>query len=87
MIRGMKKGALAVLAAMFALPLGACSDDGVGTSVVPNVEAIVFVERAFEDPATGNHNVMDGNMQTIDYLRYVPGGGLMMLSPPRRTAS
>ncbi|MBX3268872.1 MAG: hypothetical protein KF729_01340 [Sandaracinaceae bacterium] len=77
----MNKGAIAVLAALVALPLAACSDDGVGTSVVPNVEAIVFVSRAFER-ADGSHNVTGGNNQTIDYLRYEPGGGLMLLSPP-----
>ncbi|MCB9593563.1 MAG: hypothetical protein H6719_12585 [Sandaracinaceae bacterium] len=77
----MNRGVMAALAVLMALPLGACSDDGVGTSVVPNVEAIVFVSRAFER-ADGSHNVMSGNMQTIDYLRYEPGGGLMVLSPP-----
>lgn len=81
MNRWMKKGLLALLVAVVTLPLAACSDDGVGTSVVPNVEAIIFVSRAFER-SDGTHNVMDGNSNTFDYLRYEPGGGLFVLSPP-----
>jgi len=77
----MKKVMTAMLAAVIALPLAACSDDGTGVSVVPNVEAIVFASRAFEN-ADGSHNVTSGSNQTIDYLRYVPGGGLFVLSPP-----
>lgn len=73
---------MVVLAAMVALPLAACSgSDDVGTGVVPNVEAVVFVTRAFErDDLT--HNVTGGAGNTFDYLRYQPGGGLMVLSPP-----
>jgi len=81
MMRWIQKVSVALIATALALPLAACSDDGVGTSVVPNVEAVVFVSRAFERE-DGSHNVMSGNNQTIDYLRYQPGGGLMVLSPP-----
>lgn len=84
MIRTMERGTralLALLAGAFALPLAGCGDGSVGESVVPNVEAIVFVSRAFERE-DGSHNVTGGNNQTIDYLRYTPGGGLMVLSPP-----
>ncbi len=81
MTRWISKGMTAMLAAVIALPLAACSDDGTGVSVVPNVEAVVFVSRAFEN-ADGSHAVTSGSRQTIDYLRYVPGGGLFVLSPP-----
>ncbi|HJL20138.1 MAG TPA: hypothetical protein RMH99_31015 [Sandaracinaceae bacterium LLY-WYZ-13_1] len=79
-----KKGTaawLALVASTFALPMTGCGDPDVGESVVPNVEAVVFVSRAFETE-DGSHNVTGGNNQTIDYLRYTPGGGLMVLSPP-----
>ena len=42
--------------------------------MLPGVDALVFVQRAFVTD-TGAHEVTGGNNQTIDYLRYVPGGG------------
>ncbi|MEM9068161.1 MAG: hypothetical protein AAGE52_06625, partial [Myxococcota bacterium] len=70
----MKKGlALALLVA--------CSGGDPGESVLPGVDALVFSQHAFITES-GAHNVTGGSMQTIDYLRYVPGGGVMVLSPP-----
>ena len=61
--------------------LVACSGGDPGESVLPGVEALVFQQNAFITDS-GAHNVTGGSMQTIDYLRYVPGGGVMVLSPP-----
>lgn len=51
------------------------------------VNSILFVSRANTtiDPTTGavSIDVSGGNTQVIDYERYVPGGSLNMLSPPR----
>ncbi len=83
MMRWISKGATATLAAVigtFGLAATGCGTSPTD-SVVPNVEALVFVSRAFERD-DGSHNVLGGNGQTIDYLRYQPGGGLMVLSPP-----
>ena len=59
----------------------ACSGGDPDDSVLPGVQAVVFVKRAFITEG-GGHNVTGGNGQTIDYLRYEPGGGLYVLSPP-----
>ncbi|MGE0786176.1 MAG: hypothetical protein AB7S26_10840 [Sandaracinaceae bacterium] len=61
--------------------LAGCGGEGVGESVVPNLEAIVFTGVAFEN-ADFSHNVTHGMGQTIDYDGYVPGGGVYVLSPP-----
>ncbi|MBC7170772.1 MAG: hypothetical protein H5U40_00005, partial [Polyangiaceae bacterium] len=45
------------------------------------VSAMVFVKRAFIAP-DATHDVIGGSNQTIDYLRYQPGGGVFVLSPP-----
>lgn len=65
------------LAAVLAL---GCSG-GPDETVLPGVEALVFVQRAYVE-ADGSHNVTGGNGQTMDYLRYVPGGGVFVLEPP-----
>lgn len=70
---------LLLLPAIIAAP--ACSGGDPGDSVLPGVESLVFVKRAFINDA-GEHVVTGGAMQTIDYLRYVPGGGVFVLSPP-----
>lgn len=64
--------------------LAACSestteDTGAGVS------AIVFVKRQHTTvtPEGVRVDVAGGNGQVLDYTRYVPGGALMMLSPPR----
>ncbi len=73
------------LALACVLPGVACSQ---GTEQVDTgVDAIVFMKRAFQtvDPQTGKViiDVSGGNTQVIDYNRYVPGGSLVMLKPPR----
>ncbi len=64
-----------------ALTMVGCDGGGTGESVLPGVEALVFVQRAY-DRGDGTHNVTGGNGQTIDYLRYEPGGGVFVLEPP-----
>lgn len=58
-----------------------CGGGGPGESVISGVEALVFVQRAYELP-DGSHDISGGTMQVIDYLRYTPGGGVFVLSPP-----
>ncbi|MBX3185692.1 MAG: hypothetical protein KF819_01705 [Labilithrix sp.] len=52
----------------------------------PGVSAILFIKRQ-HTTTTGEGavqvNVAGGNGQVLDYERYVPGGSLMILSPPR----
>ncbi|MFI5300729.1 MAG: hypothetical protein ACHREM_21820, partial [Polyangiales bacterium] len=49
-----------------------------------SVQSIVFAKRANFAGAGGTTPVVaDGSGQVIDYLRYVPGGGVFTLSPPR----
>lgn len=77
-----KGWARAVLPLMTAAALvTGCGGGDPGESVLPGVQAIVFVKRAFVG-ADGNHVVTGGASQTIDYLRYVPGGGVYVLEPP-----
>lgn len=71
---------LALVAAL-GVGAGCTSEGGGGDEVLPGVAALVFVKRAYER-ADGTHNVAGGNNQTIDYLRYEPGGGLFVLTPP-----
>ena len=82
-----KRIPVALLAALLALPTLAAQGCGSGDpeeSVLPGVQSMVFVRRAFVTP-TGDHNVAGGSNQTIDYLRYVPGGGVYTLTPPTPT--
>lgn len=53
-----------------------------GSDVIGDVPGVVFAKRANFDRA-GQAMVGNGTDQVIDYLRYVPGGGLYMLTPPR----
>ncbi|MFW6067658.1 MAG: hypothetical protein ACOC97_04910 [Myxococcota bacterium] len=66
--------------ALAATVLAGCGQED-AQGVLPGVEALVFAKRAYvtED---GSHNVAGGSNQTIDYLRYVPGGGVYVLDPP-----
>jgi hypothetical protein len=62
--------------------------DGKGYNYVPGtaVDALVFVKRQHTTvDANGNVSidVAGGNGQVIDYLRYVPGGGVFKLQPAR----
>jgi len=73
------------LALATVLPGVACSNENTG-SVDTGVNAIVFMKRAVQTiDQNGNVtiDVSDGNAQVIDYDRYVPGGSLVMLTPPR----
>lgn len=65
---------------VLAMVAGGC-DGATGESVLPGVQALVFVQRAYER-SDGTHDVMGGSGQTIDYRRYVPGGGVYVLEPP-----
>ena len=61
-----------------------CSSDDNGESGA-GVDAIVFIKRqhtalSAQGPTV---DVAGGNGQVIDYDRYVPGGSLVILSPPR----
>ncbi|HEY8077000.1 MAG TPA: hypothetical protein VIF62_22890, partial [Labilithrix sp.] len=62
---------------------GSSSSEDTGAGV----SAIVFIKRqhTIQDPTTGQPmvDVAGGNGQVLDYDRYVPGGSLMMLAPPR----
>lgn len=77
-----KRWARAVLPLLCAAGMAVgCGGGDPGESVLPGVDALVFIKRAYvtED---GSHSVTGGNSQTIDYLRYVPGGGVYVLEPP-----
>lgn len=68
------------------LLVAGCKSSDAKNGVLPGVQALLFVKRAYVE-ADGSHNVSGGNRQTIDYLRYTPGGGLFVLSPPRRAVT
>src|SRR5688500_5950043 len=61
-----------------------CGSDGSADNDA-GVGAIVFVKR--QHTTSGGQgvsvDVAGGNGQVLDYERYVPGGSLMLLSPPR----
>lgn len=61
-----------------------CSSDDSGDSGA-GVEAVIFIKRQHTALSQGGPtvDVAGGNGQVIDYDRYVPGGSLMILSPPR----
>jgi hypothetical protein len=72
--------AAALLALAPAALLGSCTVGGSGNaSVLGGVESLVFAKRAVRT-ADGSDDVGAGD-QTIDYRRYVPGGGVFLLSP------
>jgi hypothetical protein len=61
----------------------ACTTKTEQRSVLPGVNSIVFVKRAYLR-ADGSHEVTGGMGQVFDYSRYNPGegGGLYVLEPP-----
>lgn len=62
---------------------GCASDPG---QLDIGVQAIVFAQRQHTvvgDNGEVTVNVAGGNRQVLDYLRYVPGGALYVLSPPK----
>jgi hypothetical protein len=79
--RAAGSGRSAWVGAFVALALVGCDGGGAGESVLPGVQALVFVQRAY-DRGDGTHNVNGGGGQTIDYLRYEPGGAVLVLEPP-----
>ena len=66
---------------LVSLCLGGCQGQQAEDEVLPGVNAIVFAKRAYLRDS-GEHDVAGGSGQVIDYLRYNPGGGLFVLSPP-----
>lgn len=70
----------AVLALGAIASLAGCGGGG-GDSALPGVQALVFVQRAYERD-DGSHDVSGGSRQVIDYQRYTPGGGVYVLEPP-----
>ncbi len=79
-----------VVSSAAALPLGLGAGGCSGTESTNNgdvgVPAIVFVKRQHTtvgDNGAVSVNVAGGNGQVLDYERYVPGGSLNMLVPPR----
>lgn len=64
--------------------LAGCGSEGTGETDA-NVSAVVFVKR--QHTVVGAQgvtvDVAGGNGQVLDYDRYVPGGQLVILSPPR----
>lgn len=65
---------------LISLCLG-CQSQAAEDEILPGVDAIVFAKRAYLTDS-GEHDVAGGAGQVIDYLRYNPGGGLFVLSPP-----
>lgn len=76
--------ALAIMAPGALLGFNACSKDTT-ENVDIGVGSILIMKRAHTTVSQQgvNVNVAGGNGQVIDYERYVPGGSLNMLSPPR----
>jgi hypothetical protein len=75
-------GRLGLYLLMAALLWG-CSRGPKQDNVLPGVDALLFVKRAYERD-DGSHNVTDGMGQVFDYDRYTPGpsSGLYVLEPP-----
>jgi hypothetical protein len=63
--------------------LPGCQSKTKQESVLPGVDSLVFVKRAYLRP-DGSHDVTDGMGQVFDYDRYNPGAGagLFVLTPP-----
>ncbi len=80
MDKGMRNWTLAVVIASIAVVPGCGTGDG-GGGALPGVEALVFVQRAFERDDL-SHDISGGSRQVIDYRRYTPGGGVYVLRPP-----
>ncbi|MET0386340.1 MAG: hypothetical protein ABW321_10300 [Polyangiales bacterium] len=66
--------------------LMACQTGSERSDVLPGVDALVFAKRAFMRES-GNQDVTGGAGQVIDYLRYTPGGGVFVLTPPTPTGT
>lgn len=79
----MKRFGVGVLVVGLAGLLPGCQSKSTQESVLPGVDSVVFVKRAYLRP-DGTHDVTDGMGQVFDYDRYNPGdgAGLFVLSPP-----
>lgn len=71
---------IGAMTAMSTAGLAGCGGGG-DSGALPGVQALVFVQRAFER-GDGTHDVSGGSRQVIDYQRYTPGGGVYVLEPP-----
>ena len=76
-----KKVAGLALGLALAATIPSCAGPG-SHGVLPGVDAIVFVQRAFVNADGLTHDISGGSRQVIDYQRYTPGGGVFVLSPP-----
>jgi hypothetical protein len=66
---------------LLAFALLGCAGAAGEDEILPGVEAMVFAKRAYVTES-GDHNVAGGANRVVDYLRYTPGGGVYVLSPP-----
>ena len=77
------RGATTALCGLTCATVAACTSVGSEQGVLPGVDQVVFVKRAYLREG-GAHEVTGGMGQVFDYDRYVPGSGsgLFVLSPP-----
>jgi hypothetical protein len=75
---------LGAVAAPATVALVACGD-AAATDAGPGVSSVIFIKRQHTTASDQgvSVDVAGGNGQVLDYERYVPGGALMLLSPPR----
>jgi hypothetical protein len=64
----------------------ACDSSAKRADILPGVESLVFAKRAFQEKS-GAQVVSDGVDRVVDYQRYVPGGGVFVLTPPTPTGT
>ena len=72
-----------VFAACFS---AACNSSAKRADILPGVESIVFAKRAFLEKS-GAQSVAGGVDRVVDYQRYVPGGGVFVLTPPTQSGT
>ncbi|HET8938440.1 MAG TPA: hypothetical protein VFN67_33580 [Polyangiales bacterium] len=59
----------------------ACNSGAKHAEILPGVDSLVFAKRAFLEKS-GSQSVSGGADRVVDYQRYVPGGGVFVLTPP-----
>jgi hypothetical protein len=72
--------------ALLGLAQASCSSKSSSSGSDIGIDAVVFVKRqhtTVQSDGTVEVNVSGDSTQVIDYLRYVPGGGVYLLSPAR----
>lgn len=72
---------LSLMSACCGFFIGCQSSTNNNHGVLPGVDGIVFVKRAYITK-DNQQDVAGGAGQVIDYLRYDPGGGVFTLTPP-----